>query len=276
METLEPVRLLEVDHFVEGLFVKETAPSEPTRLHTPILMVHGVSHGWWAFSKWLTYLPNYGWRSYAMSLRNHPGSYGVSEERYLQLGFQDYVDDVLAVLAWLDKPAILIGHSMGGIICQKVAEQKALRALVLVASVGPGQLGPIRDPLPIDKPVMFSSDQAREQWFHRIDDASFENIYRQLVPESPSVINEYSAGHVCVDPAKILCPILVIGAQYDRTLVHDFRAIAAFHGGDYLFVPDAGHDLFLEPEAMNAAIGINRWLFAVLENEGLRFARPNT
>ena len=46
-------------------------------------------------------------------------------------------------------------------------------------------------------------------------------------------------------------------------------------GCDYLFVPDAGHDLFLEPGAMDAAIGINRWLFDVLQNEGLQFTRPN-
>ena len=46
---------------------------------------------------------------------------------------------------------ITIGHSMGEIMIQKAAEQANLRALILLASVGPGQLGAIRDPLPADK-----------------------------------------------------------------------------------------------------------------------------
>jgi len=78
-----------------------------------------------------------------MSLRNHTGSYSVPEEKYLKLTVGDYAEDVLKVLNWIDRPAILIGHSMGGITVQKVAEQKNLRALILLASVGPGQLGAI-------------------------------------------------------------------------------------------------------------------------------------
>lgn len=158
-----------------------------------------------------------------MSLRNHTGSYSVPEEKYLKLAVDDYAEDVLKVLTWIDQPAILIGRSMGAITVQKAAEQANPRALILLASVGPGQLGAIRDPLTPDKAFMFSPEQARKIWFHKIDDQSFNEIYKQLVPESVSVINQYRAGEVRVNRLKIRSPVFVIGAEHDGTIVHNFQ-----------------------------------------------------
>lgn len=273
METIEPIRFNETDYAVEGLFVKKISRIEPTCLKTPILMVHGACHGWWAYHKWLPFYAAAGWNAYAMSLRNHTGSDSVPEEQYLNLAVDDYAADVLKVLNWIDQPAILIGHSMGGITVQKAAEQKNLRALVLLASVGPGQLGAIRDPLPPDKAFMFSPEQARKIWFYKIDNQSFNAIYKQLVPESVSVINNYSAGEVRIDPSKIRCPVLVIGAEHDKTVVHNFQSITNFYNGDRLLVPDAGHDFMLEPAAIDVAIRINHWLLSVLPDEGLQFLK---
>ncbi len=204
-----------------------------------------------------------------MSLRNHLGSSSVPEKAYLRLTLDSYVQDVRDVLDWLDQPAVLVGHSMGGLIAQKAAERVPVSALVLIASVGPGQLGPVRDLLPADRPFMLTPKEARRLWFHRIDDATFEDIYRRLVPESPSVMNDYSSGRIQIQRQKISCPILTVGMEHDRTVVHAFRRIADFYGCDSLFVPGAGHDLMLEPMARDAAIRINHWLLSVLPDEGL-------
>ena len=275
MNSIEPIAFSEAEYAVDGLFVKGISRIEPTCLNTPILMVHGACHGWWAYRKWLPFFAAAGWRVYSMSLRNHSGSYSVPEETYQKLAVDDYAEDVLKVLAWIDQPAILIGHSMGGITVQKAAEQADLRALILLASVGPGQLGAIRDPLPLDKTFMFSPEQARDIWFYKIDDPSFNAIYQQLVPESVSVMNHYSSGDLRIDRSRIGCPIFVIGAEHDRTVVHNFQSIAEFYNGDRLLVPDAGHDFMLEPAAIDVAISINRWLLSVLTGEGLRFSKAH-
>jgi len=272
MKTIEQIRFNETDYRVDGLFVKAISRIEPTRLKTPILMLHGACHGWWAYHKWLPFYAAAGWRVYSMSLRNHTGSYSVPEERFLKLAVDDYAEDVLKVLNWIDQPVILIGHSMGGITVQKAAEQANLRALILLASVGPGQLGAIRDPLPPDKNFMFSREQARKIWFYKIDDQSFDAIYQQLVPESVSVMNHYSCGNLRIDRSKIRCPVLVIGAEHDRTVVHNFQLIAEFYNSDRLFVPEAGHDFMLEPAAIDVAIRINHWLLSVLPDEGLQIS----
>jgi len=275
MNSIEPIAFSEAQYTVDGLFVKGISRIEPTCLNTPILLVHGACHGWWAYRKWLPFFAAVGWRVYSMSLRNHSGSYSVSEETYQKLAVDDYAEDVLKVLAWIDQPAILIGHSMGGITVQKAAEQANLRALILLASVGPGQLGAIRDPLPLDKTFMFSPEQARDIWFYKIDDPSFNAIYQQLVPESVSVMNHYSTGDLRIDRSRIRCPIFVIGAEHDRTVVHNFQSIAEFYNGDRLLVPDAGHDFMLEPAAIDVAISINHWLLSVLTGEGLRFSKAH-
>jgi pimeloyl-ACP methyl ester carboxylesterase len=275
MNSIEPIGFNETEYAVDGLFVKGISRIEPTCQNTPILMVHGACHGWWAYRKWLPFFAAAGWRVYSMSLRNHSGSYSVPEETYQKLAVDDYAEDVLKVLAWIDQPAILIGHSMGGITVQKAAEQANLRALILLASVGPGQLGAIRNPLPLDKTFMFSPKQARDIWFYKIDDPSFNAIYQQLVPESVSVINHYSTGALTIDRSKIRCPVFVIGAEHDRTVVHNFQSIAEFYHGDRLLVPDAGHDFMLEAAAIDVAIGINHWLLSVLPGEGLQFSKAH-
>jgi len=252
--------IIHADHLVDGLFVREVLPAERAKMRTPLVMVPGACHGWWAYEKWLPFFAQTGWKSYALSLRNHTDSYPIPDEEYLGLRVHDYVEDVMAVLAWLCEPAVLLGHSMGGIIAQKVAEAMDLPALILVASVGPGQLGATREALPEDKAVMLEREAVRSAWVGRLDDAGFNSLYEGLVPESPSVINEYSLQQVPIDRAAISCPVLVVGAEYDHSAVHDFRSVAKFYGADSFMIPDSGHEIMLEENSLFAAEKIERWM----------------
>jgi pimeloyl-ACP methyl ester carboxylesterase len=247
-------------HTVEGLFVKEFRPTELDSSVAPIVMVHGGSHGWWAFEDWLPLFAEMGRHCFSLSLRNHTDSYSIPEERFLSLSIRDYVDDVRVVLQWIGKRSILLGHSMGGIVVQKTPELYDPAALVLVASVGPGQLGPMRDPLPVDKPVLLDAQTVRQYWFHDIHDAKFRTIYERLVPESPSVMNEYGYEGVPIDRNSIQCPVLVIQGGEDRSSVHRAQDIADFYKVPFKIVPKSGHDLMLEPTLTLSAEYIHQWL----------------
>jgi len=246
-------------HTVHGLFVREAAPETP-KYPTPLVMIPGASHGWWAYEEWLPLFAERGWMTYALSLRNHTGSYAVPDQEYLQLGVHDYVTDVLLVLDWIRTPVTLVGHSMGGIIAQKIAELVDLKALILIAPVGPGQLGPINTPVPTDRPVMPDAATVRRLWFHNISDERFAAIYERLGPESPSVVNEYRTGKVQVNRSKIHCPIMVIEGEFDHSGVHDPQDVSWFYDATYLLALDAGHDLMLEPVAAEVAETIQKWL----------------
>jgi pimeloyl-ACP methyl ester carboxylesterase len=254
------VVFIESSRTIGGVFVKETRPAEGPAFRTPILMVHGASHGWWAYEQWLSLFALCGWRSCALSLRNHSGSRKVPEDQYVRLTVEDYVADVSEVLSWLEVPPVLIGHSMGGIVAQKAAERHPLHGLVLLASVGPGQLGKIREPLPADRGLMFTPEEARSAWFYRVAEEDFQAVYDKLVPESPSVMNEYSSGAVRVDRWKITCPVLVIGAEHDRTAVHGYQRVADFYQCDRMLIRDAGHDFMLEPRSKEAALRVLYWI----------------
>ncbi len=244
---------VESDRTIDGIYVRIVEPRNGPVRSAPLLMIHGDSHGWWAFEDWLPVFAKSGRSASAMSLRNHTGSYAVPDDEYCRLTVKDYVDDVLAVIDRLSSPPVLIGHSMGGIVAQKAAEQTEPAALVLVSSVGPGQLGAMRGPMPTDKPFLPDRESVRKYWFHDISEDRLRAVYGRLVPESPSVMNDYSLGSLIVDRDAIACPVLVVSGEHDRSAVHKPQDLARFYNAELFMVPGCGHDLMLEPGGLKAA-----------------------
>lgn len=250
-------------HFIEGLFVNRVGPVYQSGLETPILFVHGAWHNWRTYDLWQHYFAAIGWQTYAMSLRNHPGSYAVDDRVYrTELTASDYAQDVERVGRWIARPIVLVGHSMGGCVVQKAAESLDIRALVLLASVKPAQLGRHRpQDLPTDTPFFPDAETMRPLLFSKIDDARFEAFYETLVPESPSVLNSTGGARTPVDPGKIGAPVLAIDGALDP-FVRYAEALATYYGGDALVMPDTGHNVMMEATWMKVAQALNGWLTA--------------
>ncbi|MCW8086172.1 alpha/beta fold hydrolase [Sabulicella glaciei] len=70
-------------------------------------------------------------RCLALSLRGHGASGG--RERLQDWTLDDYLDDVLRVVATLPRPPVLVGHSMGALLGLLAAERAPLAGLVLLA-----------------------------------------------------------------------------------------------------------------------------------------------
>jgi pimeloyl-ACP methyl ester carboxylesterase len=259
---LDAPGLHQADHKVGSLFVRECGPAQPTQIGTPILFVHGAQHGWWFWRRWQPFFAQAGFRTFAMSLRNHTGSDPMPEADYLALTVFDYVDDVLAVCRWIGGPVVLVGHSMGGIVVQKAAETADLAALILCASIGPAALG-VANPNPPDptKPVRSPPDTARARFLYDpMDDATFADFYAALCAESPGVMAWTGTGRTETDPAKIRCPILCIGAEHDRTYVPKAERLAEVYGAEWIEVADAGHNYAMESVAIDVAQRLLQWL----------------
>ena len=260
---ISPQSLIDNDHMVGSLFVKECRPLNLTQLTTPILMVHGSNHGWWAWRVWQPFFATAGWPTYALSLRGHYGSEPVQERDFLNLTMSDYVEDVASISRWLGRAPILMGHSLGGIVVQKAAETVNSAAIALIASIGPSAIGKQRPgpPPPIDKVVLPDKAEALNRWMHDPwPEDRFNEFYECLTPESPGVLATSGTGLTDVNPDLIKCPILCVGGKEDKSYVPKAEKLAQIYGADWFEQPDAGHDMMLESAAIDVAQRINHWL----------------
>lgn len=259
----EDLQLRHVAHLVDGLYVHEVLLDGLTARQPAILFVHGAYQGAWVFRKWQKFFAFGGWHTFALSLRNHPGSYRLCEQDFLQTVPADYVADVLRVSAWLQEPLVLVGHSMGGMIVQKATEQAPERvaALVLAASGPPAGLGASRNnDMPSDRVSLPDYEKVRRHMFGEMDNAEYAAFFARLVPETPGVLNRTGRGRVDIDPSNFSMPVLAVDGEHDRNRYGP--RFGEFYGGEYICVPGASHALMMGSWSLAAADAIRQWLAA--------------
>ena len=84
-----------------------------------IVLVHGAAHGGWCWERLTPLLEQLGYQVQAPDL---PGL-GADPTPPAAVTFEDYVDRVAEVLRSSPAPAVLVGHSLGGITISQAAER---------------------------------------------------------------------------------------------------------------------------------------------------------
>ena len=94
----------------------------------PLVMLHG---GAWCWQEYLSLIPRLSqrWHTYALDLRGNGRSGWVPGHYRLK----DFTEDNVAFVRELNVPAVLIGHSIGGVIALMVASRcpEKVKALIL-------------------------------------------------------------------------------------------------------------------------------------------------
>jgi pimeloyl-ACP methyl ester carboxylesterase/thioredoxin reductase len=239
-------------------------PESPTG-HPPLLMVHGIAHGAWCFAEnWLPAAAEQGFPAYAVSLRGHGGSGGARHLRSTLM--RDYVHDVLQAITELPEPPVLIGHSMGAVVAQLVAERYPLRGLVLLTPAplhsAIGDLVSIGRDRPADlaRAVLGRTlSMEPDILFRRLDPPTARRYSDRTGAESPLVQWELLAAR-SIGPVE--CPVLVVGTPEDRLVrVDDVRRTAARFGVEPVWFPGMGHDVMLDggwDEVLDVVLGFVR------------------
>ena len=111
----------------------DTSAVDVTR--APVLLVHGAWHGAWCWQgNFIDYFAANGFETCAIDLRGHGKNPAQKAMRWNRIS--DYVDDVVGMVEGFEQPPIVIGHSMGGFVCQHLmARTEHLSGIGLLASV---------------------------------------------------------------------------------------------------------------------------------------------
>jgi alpha-beta hydrolase superfamily lysophospholipase len=248
---------------------------DPQSIHpTPLLFVHGAWHGSWCWKEhFLPYFAHHGYASYTFDLRGHGTSEGGKRLRWTRIA--DYVADVEQITRQLDRPPVLIGHSMGGLVVQKYLETSQAPAAVLLASVPPA--GVLRTTLDIMRrhplaflkanatlklyPLVETPSLAREAFFPAdMSDQEVQRYFTLIQNESYRAFLDmmvFSLPH----PRRVKTPMLVLGGEGDTIFTPaEVRATARAYQTEATIFPSMAHDMMVGIGWQNVADHIMRWL----------------
>lgn len=176
---------------------------------------------------------------------------------------------------------VIFGHSMGGLIAQKLAENGLASGIVLFAPASPADArGPTRlsamftflnaalTPGAGGKPVRMWKTGFKFGVVNAVPAERHEALYALGVHDSGRVLQDMAypdrdparAAHV--DAARVDVPVLVLGGGRDRTTpIDDVRLVGRkYEGADYREYESHGHWLIDEPGSPALYAAVKSWL----------------
>lgn len=246
------------------------APRKP-----PLLFVHGGYCDAWCWEpNFLPWFAKHGYPAHALSLRGH-GKSGGFDALWLT-GIDDYASDVERVAARVGGAPVLIGHSMGAAVVERIVAARPVRGAALLAPLPPAGLLPAATRLAAEHPdyllQMTTLDPMKltTDVLHTLEPFYFSgNVPRDLLreasrhlnAESPRALLDLSLRLHWAPPERDGRPMCVIGAEGDRICtVEDVRATAAHYGVEATILSGLAHMLMLEPGWEVVAEALDAWL----------------
>lgn len=256
---------------LEVITRKPTGVARPV----PLLFVHGAFGGAWLWDEhYLPWFARHGWEAHALSLRGHGASEGQDLVRCARL--RDYVADVEQVLAAMPVPPVLIGHSLGGMIVQKLLHRHTVPAAVLMASAPPhGTVGTLFG-MAFTNPTLLSeltitqmagpmATEGRAIVRALFSQDTPEEMIRRYMPrfrEESLLINLDLLGLDLPPSLPLLeTPVLVLGASDDQFIYEGaLHATASTYRTKAEVFPDMAHAMMLDHGWEKPAERMAEWL----------------
>jgi pimeloyl-ACP methyl ester carboxylesterase/tetratricopeptide (TPR) repeat protein len=231
---------------------------------TPVIFLHGVTDSWRSFEDLLPQLPP-TIRALAITQRGHGDASRPATYRYT-----DMAGDVAAFMDALNLPsAVLVGHSMGGLVATRTAidHPRRVRGLVLlgtfltikgsseVQALWDTTLASLKDPVdPAFVRAFQESTVATPIAAARMDLFVAESL---KVPARvwQATFREFLATDFSAELARITAPTLVVAGGKDTLSVKAQRdgLVKAIRGATAIDYPELGHAMHWERPAAVAA-----------------------
>lgn len=204
----------------------------------PLLFVHGAYTGSWMWSKYIPHFVKEGYTCYVMNMRSH---YKSRIMDMTKITFEDYIEDIKTVINECDEMPIVIGFSMGGILCQKIAEEVKVRGLVLIdtsISKEVNEIVPYEkiEEKPFETIVAAPKREEESSIDESLEDIIFQRKYLSMeAAHAMNAISCWIKGNegVSIDSTLITCPSLVISAVNSDEDDRRGKATAQHLSGEY-------------------------------------------
>ncbi len=191
--------------------------------------------------------------------------------RSANLTFADYVAAVRREVEKLDRPPVIVGHSMGGLIAQHVAASTECAGLVLVSSAPPWRTGATRHSFPYTfsyvmpvltgRPMRANPRAAMELVLHDLPPHEQRELMPMFAYESGKAYRTMVFGLAPMRRGAVRCRVLCINGGDDRLLrPHVGRALADFYGAEQVVFSGHGHSLVSETMLGTVAATVLRWV----------------
>jgi pimeloyl-ACP methyl ester carboxylesterase len=235
----------------------------------PVLFVHGYFVDGTVWSQWLEFFAARGITGYAVNLRGRSGSRpGVSLGH---ASMEDFADDASHIARDVGAVAV-VGHSMGGLIAQKLAERGDVKAAVLITPAPPRGITVLSPRvaflqlkyLPsilLSRPVHPGREDLREVVLNRVPHQQQEQLLSRMLPDSGRAGRDMSITGYPVDASRVRCPMLVVAAEDDKFIPpHIVMRIAMRYDATLRVEDHHGHMVIVEPGWESLAADVERWI----------------
>lgn len=243
---------------------------------TPVVFVHGLwllSGSWQA---WRDLFEDNGFTTLAPGWPDDPATVAEAREHpeaFARKMVQQVTDHYLEVITRLDQAPVVIGHSFGGLIAQKIAGEGVAAVTVsidnapfkgvlpLPASALKSAAPVLANPANAGKAVSLTFDQFQYGWANALDDVEARRLYETFhVPAAGAPLFQAAfanfnpfGGETAVDsknPER--GPLLIIGGEQDHTvppaITHASYKIQSKNPAttEEITMPGRGHSLTID------------------------------
>ena len=208
-----------------------------------IVFVHGLFVNNTSWAGWKTFFEAQGYNVYTPANPGHEGNPANLRNNIhpalTNSSFEDVVMNIVKLIDTLPEKPIVVGHSLAGLVVQKLIEMDKAVAGVSIDGAPPknifAPISTLKIVLPVvnffkgNSPYMGSKEWYHKAFFNNFTKAESDKLYEEIaVPESRKVARDtVLKSFANVDFKKAHNPLLFIGGSNDAIFSSDFtRKIA--------------------------------------------------
>lgn len=201
-----------------------------------IVFVHGMFQNPKSWANWINYFTGRGYECVAPAWPYHEGEPAQlranPDPKLGELSLDDIVQKIESVVSGLPEKPIVIGHSVGGLIVQLLANKNLISLGVPVSSVAPNAMlsfdwdffknsANITNPLKGDKPFPMTPEAFHGSFANSLSEEAAAREYEKTATHDSRNVLRDCVLHAKVDLELPHAPLLFIAGEEDKIIPHE-------------------------------------------------------